>query len=75
MSPEPSTAPLVYEIRVAGRIATERTEWFDGMALTEQVTSAGNIITLLSGELVDQAALFGVLNRIRDLGLKLISVH
>ena len=64
----------LYEIQVAGRIAAERADWFDGMALTVQATPDGVTITILSGTLPDQAALFGVLNRIRDLGLKLISV-
>jgi hypothetical protein len=63
-----------YEIQVASRIAAERADWFNGMALTVKATPDGATITTLSGTLADQAALFGVLNRIRDLGLKLISV-
>lgn len=66
--------PSSYEIQVAGRIAAERADWFNGMALTAKATADGTTITVLSGTLADQAALFGVLNRIRDLGLKLISV-
>jgi hypothetical protein len=63
-----------YEVVVAGRIEAERADWFDGMALTARTAPDGGTITLLSGPLADQAALFGVLNRIRDLGLKLVSV-
>ena len=68
------TFPSSYKIQVAGRIAAERLDWFDGMTLTVKATPDGGTITLLSGTLADQAALFGVLSRIRDLGLKLISV-
>lgn len=68
------TFPSSYEIRVAGRIAAERADWFSGLDLETQATPEGATITALSGTLADQAALFGVLNRIRDLGLKLISV-
>ena len=69
------TSAAVYQIEVAGRIAAERADWFDGMALTVQVTPEGGALTLLAGALADQAALFGVLNRIRDLGLRLLSVN
>lgn len=69
-----TTFPSPYEIQVAGRIAAERADWFNGMELTVKVTPDGATITTLSGALADQSALFGVLNRIRDLGLKLISV-
>jgi hypothetical protein len=75
MLPKPALEhPARYEIQVAGRIAAERADWFDGMALTVRAAPDGGTVTLLSGPLADQAALFGVLNRIRDLGLKLISV-
>ena len=69
-----TTSPSDYKIEVAGRIASERADWFDGMALTVKVAPEGGAITVLSGQVADQAALFGILNRIRDLGLKLISV-
>lgn len=75
VSDAPKTSTAVYQIEVAGRIAAERADWFDGMALTVQVTPEGGALTLLAGALADQAALFGVLNRIRDLGLRLLSVN
>ena len=59
-----------YEIRIAGRLAPRWAAWFDGMTLT----TAGDGTTVLSGPLADQAALHGVLARIRDLGLPLIAV-
>jgi len=64
-----------YEIRVAGSVAPERASWFGGLALTVERTESGRAVTVLSGPVNDRAALFGILNRIRDLGLTLISVN
>ena len=62
--------PVVYEIRVEGQIDTRWSDWFAGLAISPQ--AGGN--TLLRGPLADQAALHGVLMKIRDLRLVLISV-
>ena len=62
--------PGSYEIRVKGRLAPRWRAWFDGMALT---TEAGGI-TCIHGTVVDQAALHGLLQKLRDVGLPLISV-
>jgi len=59
-----------YEIRIGGGLAPRWATWFDGMTLT----TAGDGATVLSGPVADQAALHGVLARIRDLGLPLIAV-
>lgn len=67
--------PMLYEIQVAGRIDLDRAAWFGDMALDVKCTPEGAVITVLSGEVPDQAALFGILTRIRDLGMKLISVN
>lgn len=59
------------EIRIKGQIDQSRTDWFDGFTITP--SESGD--TILSGTVVDQAALFGLLSKIRDLGLMLISVQ
>ena len=61
----------VYQIRLEGELDAEWTDWFEGMTLT--LDEDGN--TLLTGPLVDQAALHGLLKKVRDLGLPLISVN
>jgi hypothetical protein len=62
--------PMVYQIRLAGRLGNEWADWFEGLA----VTLVGDGDTLLTGE-ADQAALHGLLKKVRDLGLTLISVN
>ena len=62
--------PEWYEIRVEGRLPSDWSDWFEGLDI--QCDSPGE--SVLSGSLADQAALYGVLAKIRDLNLKLISV-
>jgi hypothetical protein len=62
--------PEYYEIKIEGHLDPRWAEWFVGMTLT-QLEGDG---TLISGQLPDQAALHGLLERIRDLNLTLISV-
>lgn len=62
--------PGWYEIRFQGRLDDKWAVWFDGLTLNQQPEG----VTLLSGAVTDQAALHGVLARLRDLGLPLISV-
>lgn len=62
--------PPIYQIRIAGLLDLSWTDWFDGLA----ITYIADDITLLTGPLPDQAALHGILNKIRDLGLTLLSV-
>ncbi len=61
----------VYEIRVKGILEERWSDWFDGFAITPQIGD----ITCLTGNVKDQAALHGLLAKIRDLGLILISVN
>ena len=65
-----ASQPPVYQIRVKGRLGRRWTDWFAGLT----ITPADNGDTLLTGPVVDQAALHGLLRRVRDLGLPLLSV-
>ena len=61
--------PMVYQIRIEGHLGPRWTEWFGGMTITPE----DNGDTLLTGPVVDQAALHGLLKKVRDLGMPLIS--
>jgi len=61
----------VFEIRLKGHLEARWEQWFDGLTIT--LEENGN--TLLSGPLADQAALHGILKKVRDLGLILLSVN
>src|SRR5215213_8565290 len=62
--------PLVYQIRVKGHLGRQWTDWFEGLS----ITLSDNGETLLTGPVVDQAALHGLLRKVRDLGLPLLAV-
>jgi len=62
--------PIVYQIRIKGHLGREWTNWFSGLTIT-----LDNGETLLTGSVVDQAALHGVLKKVRDLGMPLLSVN
>src|SRR5205823_7391937 len=62
--------PTVYEIRIKGQLDHQWTDWFGGLAITLQPSGD----TLLSGPVVDQAALHGLLRKVRDLGMPLLSI-
>lgn len=68
---ETNQHPMHYLIRVKGHLDTQRTRWFEGL----EIVLDPNGETILSGPIIDQAALHGVLNRIRDLGLQLLLVQ
>ena len=61
--------PMVYQIRIKGHLGPRWTDWFEGMTITLE----DNGETLLTGPVVDQAALYGLLRKVRDLGMPLIS--
>ena len=62
---------IVYQIKVKGQLDRRWADWFDGMT----VTSAQDGNTLLTGPAQDQAALVGLIRKVRDLGIPLISVQ
>jgi len=63
--------PLVYQIRIKGHLGQQWTDWFDGLTITLEDDG----ITLLNGSVIDQPALHGILKKVRDLGLPLLSVN
>ena len=65
-----SGQPLIYQIRIRGHLGNPWTDWFDGMTIALE----DNGDTLLTGPVVDQAALYGLLKKVRDLGMPLVSV-
>jgi hypothetical protein len=65
------TGPGRYEIRVQGTLGADWSEWFDGF----EVRPGGEEDTVIAGVVRDQAALHGLLARVRDLGLTLVSVR
>ena len=63
--------PVVYQIRLKGHLDDLWADWFGGLTITLEE----NGDTLLTGPVVDQAALFGLLKKVRDVGIPLISIH
>ena len=71
IGPKPAPGqPVVYQIRIKGHLSLKWADWFDGLTITLE----DNGDTLLIGPIVDQAALHGLLNKVRDLGMPLVSV-
>ena len=62
--------PAQYQIKVKGNLGKKWSDWFDGMSI-----ECGNGFTTITGNVADQAALHGLIVRIRDLGLILISIQ
>jgi hypothetical protein len=71
MKDGPISNAKVYEIRVKGHLEARWMKWFDGLAIT--LDENGN--TRLRGAVADQAALYGLLKKVRDVGLPLLSVN
>ncbi len=77
MTPNPRLGldqPATYRIRVQGRLDENWSDWLGGMAVAIESDNDGPTITTLTGAVPDQAALHGLLNRIRDLGLPLLEL-
>jgi hypothetical protein len=66
--------PACYQIKIQGRLAETWSEWFDQMAISVEHEDEA-VVTTLKGTVIDQAALYGLLSRIRDLGLPLLLVE
>lgn len=60
-----------YEIRVSGHLAARWAAWFDGMTLTRKDDGT----TVIHGTVADQSALHGLLRKLNDIGVPLISIH
>ena len=63
--------PMVYQIRIKGHLSHPWADWFGDVTIT--LEEDGN--TLLTGTVIDQAALHGLLKKVRDLGMPLLSVN
>jgi hypothetical protein len=72
LEPKPNPSqPVVYQIRIRGHLDREWTSWFEGLTIT--LEAGGD--TLLTGPVVDQAALHGLIKKVRDLGMPLVSIR
>jgi hypothetical protein len=72
LEPKPTPSQtVIYQIRIKGHLVREWTDWFEGLTIT--LEDDGD--TLLTGPVVDQAALHGLLKKVRDLGLPLVSIN
>jgi hypothetical protein len=67
--------PATYQIKVQGRLNDTWSAWFDGLAVSVEANGDGTAVTTLAGSVADQGALYGLLSRIRDLGLPLLLVQ
>ncbi|PKN97678.1 MAG: hypothetical protein CVU42_15420 [Chloroflexi bacterium HGW-Chloroflexi-4] len=65
------TKPTIYTIKLKGRLSREWSEWLEAMTIEYE----GENETIVKGDILDQSALFGLLKKIRDLGLPLISIN
>ncbi|MCB0165666.1 MAG: hypothetical protein KDI79_15655 [Anaerolineae bacterium] len=75
MSPFSLSTPATYRITIQGRLSRSWSECFGNMTIGYHLAADGSRLSVLTGRLTDQAALFGVLNGLYGLGLPLISVE
>ena len=71
LDPQPGPdQPMIYQITIQGHLGRQWSDWFGGLTITLE----DNGDTLLTGPVTDQAALYGLLRKVRDLGMPLLSV-
>ena len=71
LSPKTDTSqPTVYQIRIKGHLSSQWSDWFGSLTITLE----DNGHTLLTGPVIDQTALYGLLKKVRDIGMPLVSV-
>ncbi len=71
MSTNQKEEAIIYQIRIEGQFGGQWADWFDGLSITPGVDGT----TLLTGPVIDQSALHGLLKKVRDLGAPLVSVN
>jgi hypothetical protein len=71
MSNNQKEEAIIYQIRIEGQFGPQWTDWFDGLS----ITTGEDGTTLLTGPVIDQSALHGLLKKVRDLGAPLVSVN
>lgn len=64
--------PAIYRIQLKEHLQSDWNEWFSGFEVTQEVNSSGSLLT---GMVADQAALHGLIRKVRDLGLTLVSIN
>jgi hypothetical protein len=75
LNPRKLDTPVRYRIRIEGRLDKRWSEYLCGMAIASRSRAGEPIVTTLTGELIDMAALMGVLNTVYDLGFTLLKVE
>ncbi len=70
-----ATEECIYEICLKGHLDEQWVSWFEGFTITYSFSHEGTPVTTLSGAIADQAALHGVLIKLRDIGIPLLSVN
>jgi hypothetical protein len=71
MSNDQNEKAMIYQIRIEGQLGEQWTDWFEGLTITQEEGGT----TVLTGPVVDQSALHGLLKKVRDLGAPLVSVN
>ena len=71
MSNKQNEEAMIYQIRIEGQLGEQWTDWFEGLTITHEEGGT----TVLTGPVVDQSALHGLLKKVRDLGAPLVSVN